>query len=102
MAITFHRKITLRPGSVFCFGTISSVADEEGTLHRIADPPRKKSPPTNSENVGVRQGKAQPPALRKKDRLQQAKGRGPTDPENSTVYLPDERMDTNRKEERNK
>jgi hypothetical protein len=62
MAVTFHSKITLRPGSVFYFGTISSVADEEGTLHRIADPPEKKSPPTNSENVG----EAQPPALRKK------------------------------------
>jgi hypothetical protein len=62
MAVTFHSKITLRPRSVFCFGTISSVADEEGTLHRIADPPEKKSPPTNSENVG----EAQPPALRKK------------------------------------
>jgi hypothetical protein len=65
MAVTFHRKITLRPGSVFCFGTISSVADEEGTLHRIADPPRK-STPTNSENIRVRKEKAQPPALRKK------------------------------------
>jgi hypothetical protein len=62
MAVTFYSKITLRPGSIFCFGTISSVADEEGTLHRIADPPEKKSPPTNSENAG----EAQPPALRKK------------------------------------
>jgi hypothetical protein len=62
MAITFHNKITLRPGSVFCFGTISSIADEDGTLHRIANPPKKKSPPTNSENTG----EAQPPALRKK------------------------------------
>jgi hypothetical protein len=62
MAVTFYSKIALRPGSVFCFGTISSVADEEGTLHRIVDPPEKKSPPTNSENVG----EAQPPALRKK------------------------------------
>ena len=51
-----------RPGFVFCFGTISSVADEEGTLHRIADLPEEKSPPTNSENAG----EAQPPALRKK------------------------------------
>jgi hypothetical protein len=102
MAVTFHRKITLRPGSVFCFRTISSIADEEGTLHRIADPPRKKSPPTNFENIGVRKEKAQPPVLRKKDRLQQARGRGPADPENSTVYLSDERMDTNRKEEGNK
>jgi hypothetical protein len=62
MAVTFHSKITLRPGSMFCFGTISSIADEEGTLHRIADPPKKKSPPTNYENTG----EAQPPALRKK------------------------------------
>jgi hypothetical protein len=66
MVVTFQCKITLRPGSVFCFGTISSVADEEGTLHRIVDPPRKKSPPATFENIGVRQGKAQPPALRKK------------------------------------
>jgi hypothetical protein len=77
MAITFHRKITLCPGSVFCFGTISSVADEEGTLHRIADPPRKKSPPTTSENVGVRQGKAQPPALRKKIAFSKLGAEGP-------------------------
>jgi hypothetical protein len=66
MAVTFQRKITLCPGSVFCFGTISSVADEEGTLHRIVDPLRKKSPPATSENIRVRQGKAQPPMLRKK------------------------------------
>jgi hypothetical protein len=62
MAVTFHSKITVRPGSVFYFGTISSVADEEGILHRIADPPEKKSPPTNSKNAG----ETQPPALRKK------------------------------------
>jgi hypothetical protein len=62
MSITFYSKITLRPRSVFCFGTISSVADEEGILHRIADPPEKKSPPTNSENTG----EARPPAFRMK------------------------------------
>jgi hypothetical protein len=62
MAVTFYRKITMRPGFVFRFGTISSVADEEGILHRITDPPEKKSPPTNPENAGT----AQPPALRKK------------------------------------
>jgi hypothetical protein len=66
MAVTFHRKITLRPGSVFRFGTISSIADEEGTLHRIADQPKKKSTPTRSENIGMKKEKAQPPALRKK------------------------------------
>jgi hypothetical protein len=62
MAVTFHSKITVRPGSIFCFGTISSVADEEGILHRLADLPERKSPPTNSENAG----KTLPPALRKK------------------------------------
>jgi hypothetical protein len=77
MVVTFHRKITLRPGSVFCFGTISSVADEEGTLHPIIDPPRKKSPPTTSKNVGVRQGKAQPPALRKKIAFSKPGAEGP-------------------------
>jgi hypothetical protein len=73
MAVTFHSKITLRPGSVFCFGTISSVADEEGTLHRITDPPEKKSPPTNSEN----DGEAQPPALRKKIVSRKSGAEGP-------------------------
>jgi hypothetical protein len=102
MAVTFQRKITLRPESMFCFGTISSVADEEGTLHRIADPPRKKSPPATSENIGVRQRKAQPPTLRKKIAFSKPVREKPADPENSTVYLSDERMDTNRKEERNK
>jgi hypothetical protein len=77
MAVTFHRKITFRPGSVFCFGTISSVADEEGTLHRIADPPRKKSPPTNSENIEVRKEKAQPPVLRKKIAFSKPRVEGP-------------------------
>jgi hypothetical protein len=66
MVVTFQHKIILRPGSVFCFGTISSIADEEGTLHRIADPPRRKSPSTTSENIRAKQGKAQPLVLRKK------------------------------------
>jgi hypothetical protein len=77
MAVTFQHKITLHPRSVFCFGTISSVADEEGTLHRIADPPRRKSPPTTSENIRVRQGKAQPPALRKKTAFSKPGAEGP-------------------------
>jgi ADP-heptose:LPS heptosyltransferase len=62
MVVTFHSKIAMRPGSVFCFGTISSVADEEGILHRLADLPERKSPPTNSENAG----KTLHPVLRKK------------------------------------
>jgi hypothetical protein len=66
MAITFRHKIILRPGSVFCFGTISSVADEEGTLHRIADPTERKPSSTISGKAGAKQGKAQPPTLRAK------------------------------------
>jgi hypothetical protein len=77
MAVTFHRKITLRPRSVFCFGTISSVASEEGILHRIADPPKKKSHPTNSENIGVRKEKAQPLALRKEITFSEPGAEGP-------------------------
>jgi hypothetical protein len=73
MAVTFHSKITLRPGSIFCFGAISSIEDEEGTLHRIADLPKKKSPPTNSKNTG----EAQPPALWKKIAFRKSGAEGP-------------------------
>jgi hypothetical protein len=63
MAITFPHKIILRPGSVFCFETISSVADGEGTLHRIADPPERKPSSTIIRKVRAKQEKAQPLAL---------------------------------------
>jgi hypothetical protein len=66
MAIIFQHKIALRPRSVFCFGTISSVADEEGILHHIADPPEKKPSPKISEKTGTRQQIVQPPAPRAK------------------------------------
>jgi hypothetical protein len=60
MAITSQCKIALRPRSVFCFGTISSVADEKETLHRIADSPEKKPSSEISEKVGTRPQRAQP------------------------------------------
>jgi hypothetical protein len=63
MAITFQHKIILRPGSVFCFGTISSIADEEGTQHRIADPSERKPSSTISGKARAKQEKAQPAAL---------------------------------------
>jgi hypothetical protein len=63
MAIIFQHKITLCPGSVFCFGTISSVADEEGILHRVADPPEKKPSSKISGKARTKQEIAQPPAL---------------------------------------
>jgi hypothetical protein len=66
MAIAFQHKIAFRPGSVFCFGTISSVADEEGTLHRIADPPERKLSLKISGKAGTKQEIAQPPALQAK------------------------------------
>jgi hypothetical protein len=66
MPIVFQHKIALRPGSMFCFGTISSVADEEGIMHRIADPPEKKPSSKISEKAGTEQEIAQPPAPRVK------------------------------------
>jgi hypothetical protein len=60
MAITFQHKIVLRPGSTFCFGTISSVANEEGTLYRIADPLKREPSSTNFGKARVEQEKAQP------------------------------------------
>jgi hypothetical protein len=66
MVVTFQHKIALRPGSVFCFGTISSEADEEGTLHRIADLPERKPSSIISGKAGAKQEIAQPPALRAK------------------------------------
>jgi hypothetical protein len=66
MAITFQHKIALHPGYMFCFRTISSVADEEGILHRIVDPPEKKPSLKISEKAGTKQEITQPPALRAK------------------------------------
>jgi hypothetical protein len=66
MAIIFQHKIALRPGSMFCFRTISSIADEEGILHRIADPPEKKLSSKISEEAGTKQEIAQPPVHRAK------------------------------------
>jgi hypothetical protein len=66
MAVTSQCKIALRPGSIFCFGTISSVADEKGILHHVADPPEKKPSSKISEKAGTRQQMAQPPTPRTK------------------------------------
>jgi hypothetical protein len=61
MAIIFQYKIVPRPGSVFCFGTVTSMANEEGILRHITDPPE-----IISEKAGTRQQIAQPPAPRTK------------------------------------
>jgi hypothetical protein len=78
MVVTFQHKIILRPGSMFYFGTISSVADEEGTLHRIADPPGKFFSSKISEKIGAKQEKEQPPVLRKKIIFSKLGAEGPS------------------------
>jgi hypothetical protein len=78
MAVTFQHKIVLRPGSVFCFGTISSVANEEVTLHRIADPLERRSSSKISRKIGAKQEKAQPPALRAKTTFSKLGAEGPS------------------------
>jgi hypothetical protein len=78
MVVTFQHKIILRPGSIFCFGTISSVADEEGTLHRLADPPERKPSSEISEKIGARQEKVQPLALLKKITSSKIGAEGPS------------------------
>jgi hypothetical protein len=78
MAVTFQHKIILRPGSIFCFGTISSVVDEEGTLHRLTNPPERKPSSEISEKIGARQEKAQPPALLKKITSSEIGAEGPS------------------------
>jgi hypothetical protein len=61
MVVTSQCKIALRPGSVFCFGTILSIVDEKGTLHRIADPLEKKFSLEILRKAGARQRVAQLP-----------------------------------------
>jgi hypothetical protein len=100
MAVTFQHQIILRPGSLFCFGTISSVADEEGTLHRITDPPERKSSSKISEKIGAKQGKAQPPALREKITFSKPGAEGPSTRRTPLSTSPTERWTriTRRKE----
>jgi hypothetical protein len=78
MVITFLHKIVFCPGSTFCFGTISSVADEEGTLHRIADPVERRSSSKISRKIGAGQEKAQSPMLRKKIASGKLEAQGPS------------------------
>jgi hypothetical protein len=62
MAITSQCKIALHHGSMFCFGTSSSIVDEKGTLHRIADSLEKKLSSEVPGKTGAEQRVAQPPA----------------------------------------
>jgi hypothetical protein len=95
MAITFQYKIALRPGSVFCFGTISSVANEEGILHRIADPPEKKPSPKISAYSATSSAPGE-------DYLLQVRNRELIYPKNLVVHLVHRRVDTDYEEKRSK
>jgi hypothetical protein len=66
IAITFKNKITIRPGAMFRFGTISCIVDEEWILHRVADPPEKKLSSGIPREAGARLRIAPPLAARGK------------------------------------
>jgi hypothetical protein len=78
MTVTFLHKIAFRPGSTLCFGTISSVADKEGTLHRIADTVERRSSSKISRKIGAGQEKVQSPMLRKKIAFGKLEAQGPS------------------------
>jgi hypothetical protein len=83
---------------VFCFGTISSVADEEGTLHRIVDPPKKKP----SLKISGKAGNSATSSAPSEDYLLQARSREFVHPEKPVVHLIHGKMDTDYREKRNK
>jgi hypothetical protein len=102
MAITFQYKIALRPRFVFCFGTISSVANEEGILHRIADPLEKKPSPKNlreSQNEAADSATSSAPG---EDYLLQVRNQEFIYPKNPVVHLVHRRVDTDYEEKRSK
>jgi hypothetical protein len=92
MTITSQCKIALRPGTMFCFGTISSIVDEKGTLHRIADPPEKKLSSEIPKKTRVVGGAAA--RIPSEDDLLQTKNRELTYPKNSVVHLAHKGVDT--------
>jgi hypothetical protein len=67
MAVTSQSKIILRPGSMFCFGTILSIVDEKGILHRIANSPEKEFSSKILKKTGAEQRVAQMPTSREKE-----------------------------------
>jgi hypothetical protein len=109
MAITFKNKITLLLGAMFYFGTISCIADKEGTLHRIVDPPEKKpSSGSQSETMDSAtahsSGEDDPSRTKAQDpsREKRSTSRGFAYPKNSAVHLDHKGVDTNHSEEESK
>jgi hypothetical protein len=83
MAITFKCKIALCSGTMFLFGTISCIADEEGTLHPVVDPPEKKLSTEIPREAEAKQ-RVVPPTV------------------NSAVHLAHKGVDTDHSKERSK
>jgi hypothetical protein len=51
MAIIFNITVTFNAGEIFRFGSLSCIVDQEGILHRIVDPSKKRS--LMAPNVGA-------------------------------------------------
>jgi hypothetical protein len=64
MAFAFKCKIALCPGTMLCFGTISCIAEEEGTLHHVVDPPKKKLSSGIPREARAKQWAVPPPVAR--------------------------------------
>jgi hypothetical protein len=103
MDVTFLHKIVFRPGSTFRFGTISSIANEEGTLHRIADPTERRSSSKISGKIEEKAGKGATSNAPKKDRLRQDRGPRPEARQPGKLYcLPPRRKNEHKSQERKK
>jgi hypothetical protein len=109
MAFTFKSKITLRPGAMFYFGTISCITDEEGTLHRVVDPPEKKpSSGIQSKTVGnatTHNSREDDPSQtndREPSGEERSIGHSLAYPKNSIVHLAHKGVDIDHSEEGNK
>jgi hypothetical protein len=112
MAITFKNKITLRPGAMFHFGTISCIEDEEGTLHRVADPsekaflgnPEGSQSKTVDSTIAHSSGEDDPTwtKVREPSGEERSTGQSLAYPKNSVVHLAHKGVDTDHSEEGNK
>jgi hypothetical protein len=101
MAITSKCKIALCPRTMFWFGTISSIADEEGTLHRIADPPERKLSSEIPREAKAKQRVSPPPAARGKMIPHKPRVGISLTQKNSTVHLTHKGVDTDHSKESN-
>jgi hypothetical protein len=95
MTITSKCKIALRPGTMFCFGTISSIEDPGGWL---ADPRSRSTGEEaflrNPEGSQSRTAGGATILIPSEDDLLQTEGREPAYPNNSAIHLAYKGVDT--------